>query len=597
MKKIFDKQAESYFLATTALEGFWDISKPIIFLGGWCLRYSRKSFWENLEYQIIQSPLKSNQEFYNAYCYVSNLYERILPLLGEKLNFIHGTSHSNRYWRIVIGPWLFQYIHVLYDRYTSLRVALDQYSNFTTIGLSEDDYITPSNALDFTNLVCDDPYNLQLYTRILSVLGKDFPRKNLKVITSPVLNPGKRKLRKLLGSFYNTIFKVVQNNSCPIVIKQAYFSRFIELQLFFKTGGKIWQDRNKIELPLFPFNQQMRLKLSDLQLKDCEFEKLLIDMLFFDIPKSYIEGFLFISNEIDRYYPHKPIAIFSAEAWYFEEVFKQWAAACAEKGTVLFGIQHGANYGSVACLPCEIHEVSITDVFYSWGWEKTDLVSRVLPLPATRLMGRKVMGANNQKEGILLATNCMPRYLYRFQNFKNYDNDEYFSWQQRFAAALSSENRSKMRVRLYIQDYGSDCIQRWKDYYPEVPLENWDIYFLESLENCRLHVSDHLASTFIDALVANKPTILFWNHQVFEVRPEAQPYYDELRYAGILYNTPEAAATAVNFFYTDVETWWNDPNLQVIRKKFCNIFAKTSPDAVNEWANKFKTIAREMKIN
>ena len=588
-----NNQRQAYFLATTAIEKFWDTSKPMLFLSDGCLRYSRKKFWEQLNYKVLSCPLQDRQKFNEAYSYISGLYERILPLLAKILNSIHKTKHSKHFWRIVIGPWLFHYVEILYERYISLKTAINQYPDFEMIGLSEQNFVTPKDLLGFISLSCDDPYNLQLYTRILTFLGKDFETNNLNITIRPVVNSSKIRLVK---GVFDAVSRLAQR-FVPIVIKNSHLSLGDELQLFLKTGCRIWSNRNGMtELPSLPINEQDRLKFRDLKLDDNEFEKLLIKMFPLDIPKSYVEGFEFISDRAAKLYRCKPKTIFGTNAWYFDEIFKLWAATCNENGTNLCGIQYGASYGIAACLPLENHELTITDTYYSWGWEKSDCIAKVVPMPATRLIKRKSIGADNRKDGILMATNCFPRYVYRFQDFLSYDNKQYFDWQQRFVAALCLENQIRLRVRLYIMDYGCDCAQKWKDSYPELAIENWDIPFLKSLENCRLHVSDHLASTFIDGLVANKPTILFWNPEIFQVKHKFQLYFDKLRHVGILYDNPEAAAAAVDSVYDDVEAWWNDRHRQEIRKEFCDLFARTSPNALDQWADELKRIAGKTKI-
>ena len=105
-----DAQLNEVFLATTAQEEFWDVSKPIVFLGEWCLLYERRSYWEPLNYKLLSIPYKNSSFVENTYDYINCTYEKILPLLSETLNSIHGRKHSIRYWRILIGPWLHLYL-------------------------------------------------------------------------------------------------------------------------------------------------------------------------------------------------------------------------------------------------------------------------------------------------------------------------------------------------------------------------------------------------------------------------------------------------------------------------------------------------------
>ena len=139
---------------------------------------------------------------------------------------------------------------------------------------------------------------------------------------------------------------------------------------------------------------------------------------------------------------------------------------------------------------------------------------------------------------------------------------------------------------------GWDIEKRWQDFFPGVSFDSWDVSFKQSLENCRLYVCDQLATTWLEALSANKPTIIFWNPKHNKLRPEAQAYFDQLRLVGILYDTPESAAVTVNTIYDDVEAWWNKPEIQAVRKKFCDSFAQTSKYSVQDWIVELKKIVK-----
>lgn len=581
------------FLATTALEEFWDTSKHIVFLGEWCLLYSRRSFWKSLNNQLLGSPFDDSETAHAAYHYVNGIYERILPLIGDVLNTIHGTCYSQRYWRIIIGPWLLFYLPVIYDRYSHLRYALDQYPDCTTIVLSESSFITPSDALDFVSLVNDDTFNLQVYTKLLATLGKNFPCKVVQMAQNPLhrKDTGVSWKRKALGYLAGIYARSCAKASQSIFFRSSYFSRASEFHLLIRNIGKIFP----ILPPLFeqswpPCNNDIRKNLPKIEIGHSEFEQCLSAILFSDMPRCFVEGFCHINRKAQNIYPKIPKAIFSSNGWYLEEVFKHWAAISAENGTLLMGTPHGGSYGGEANMLDENHETAIVDRYYSWGWERTDCVAEVIPFPATKLVGRKKIGASNRETGILWVTTSMARYLRLFPHVPKYFC-EYLSWQPRFAETLSEEIMASIRVRPHFADYGWDIIQRLEECIPGVSIETRNVPFQESLVNCRLYVCDHFSTTFAEALAANKPTVLFWNPRTNKLRPDAQPYYDLLRKNGILFDTPECAGAAVNQIYDDVETWWNDPERQNAVKIFCERFARNSPDAIELWVAEFKRIA------
>ena len=581
------------FLATTALEEFWDTSKPIVFLGEWCRRYSRRSFWEPLNGKVINSQWYAREKLLNAYNYVNALYEQLLPCLSGALNSIHKVNYSERYWRIVLGPWLQLYISVIYDRYITLLDAFELHPDFTTIGLSEDSFVIPRDTLEFVQLIKGDAYNLQMYTSILLFLEKEFPRKNMNVTADPFIKAER------FGSIKGIAKRLVKNlwkdmgqywGSGSIVLRSSYFSSSMVLKLFIATRGKMWPVSREVpELPFFAPDRQARSILQNLLPENSEFEKLIKKMLPFDIPQCFIEGFKTVTNEVENSYPAKPKGIFSANAWYYDEVFKRWAAASAEDGTILMGTQHGGNYGSISPMPSEDHETAIVDRYYTWGWERSDCKATVIPISAPKLSGRVAFGADNQKDGILYVATSRPRYLLQFP-FISSTFVEYLDWQSRFVKHLSEEVLKKIRLRPHREDSGWDIVEHWKDIYPDISIEDWDISFLKSREKWRLFVCDHQETTFCEALSANIPTVLFWNPAVNEIRVDAKPYYEHLHKVGILHYRPESAAATVNAIYEDVESWWNMPERQAARNMFCERFARASLNAIDEWRNEFKSI-------
>jgi putative transferase (TIGR04331 family) len=593
-----NEHKRNVFLATTALEEFWDTTKPIVFLGAWCRRYSRRKFWEALGDEIVPSVWNNKEDYDEAYRYLNGVYESILPVLSETMNSIHGRQYSDRYWRIVIGPWLFHYVNVIYDRYLFLKAAIDKYPDFETIGLAPENYKTPQDTRGFIDLIYTDLYNLQFYTRILSFLGKEFKKKAPNITNDNSLHKRKRislggVLKRVAGVVYS-FSHYIPSRKKYIYFSSSYFTPLTAVKLFFKTKGAFKIEyfkyiKHKKEMSSM-LNYEDRAKLKDMHWGKDDFEQLLIEMIPMDIPKYYIEEFDDVEFRGQKKYPIEPPIIFSATSWYHNEEFKLWAAKSAESGTLLLGAQHGGNYGCCAHLQHEKHELAITDRYYSWGWRQNVDLSRVVPMPATKFIGRRYLRANNRKKGVVIGACCFPRYLHRIHRCNDRGYANYLKWQFQFVSSLSPEIRSETKIRLYQKDHGWDLVDRWNDYQPDLAIEGWDIPFRKSLMDCRLYVCDHLSTTYAEALASNKPTILFWDTSIFTLRPEAVPYFDELRDAGILHNSPNLAANTINEVYQDVESWWNDRKRQSARENFCNQFARTSPAAIDQWVSEIKAI-------
>ena len=103
------------FLITTALEETWRDEEPVLFLGEWCRRYSRKDRWSKMDAKVLPYHWDDRAKLYADYLYLREFYERLLVDLSAQLNQIHIVDHSLRYWRILIGPWLGYFIPMLFN--------------------------------------------------------------------------------------------------------------------------------------------------------------------------------------------------------------------------------------------------------------------------------------------------------------------------------------------------------------------------------------------------------------------------------------------------------------------------------------------------
>jgi putative transferase (TIGR04331 family) len=153
-----------------------------------------------------------------------------------------------------------------------------------------------------------------------------------------------------------------------------------------------------------------------------------------------------------------------------------------------------------------------------------------------------------------------------------------------------------MTVRLHYEDMGWDFVERWADAFPDVTVEQAATRtFADSLSDCRVYVCDHVSTTFLEAMAADRPTILFWDPATYPLRAEAQASFDLLRTVGILHDGPDAAADHVALIYGDVDAWWRSAELQRVRADFCDVYARTAQAPVAAWASELRSVLRQTR--
>lgn len=590
---MYEKKEKHIFLATTALEDFWDITKKIVFLGDWCRRYSSdRNMWESLNGEVLEDVWKDKQRFIDAYGYLKDVYERTLQQMAELLDEVHGEKHSVRYWRIIIGPWLFHYIDVLYDRYLCIQQAISKYQYFDTIILSEDSFITPRSTLEYILLILDDPYNLQIYSKILLAQGYNVKQK--PYVIKRKANPISKNIK--IKNFFKKIFSycslLLAKKRGSIYLVEPYFSKSSIIKFFLKTKGKVTPLLFANEhIPEVRPNSCMRNFFQKLSLNNNKFENLLVKLIPYDIPYTFLEQYKMLRKESLKY-PSKPKVIVSWVSWYFNEPFKIWAGTLAESGCLLYGAQHGGNYGIDQYMQAFEHEVAITDKYFTWGWNDGEFNERLVPMTISINTGKKRIKKNKRNSKILFAGTATPRYLYRMQFPTCNQMEKYCNDQMTFLKCLSSSYRKFISYRGFIKDYGLDIEKRIHDVFPDLIMEGWDIPFQKSLAECRLFVCDHLSTIHAEALSQNIPTILFWDPDSCIHKREALLYLEKLKKVGILHYSPESAANMVCDVYDNVDDWWNDHERQSARIDFCDRYARNTNNAVNEWVSEFRKISR-----
>lgn len=584
------------FLATTALSEFWDKDQGILFLGPWCLQYRNRSQWENLKYKVMDNPWDDRGKFYKATSYLDDFNERLLGCLTDVLNKTHGVSYDKRYWRILIGPWLFHCVHVAYDRYVRLVEALRLFPELETIVLDERSYNVPADTEEFIRFVLDDRYNLQMFSYFLRKMGHDFPAKTYpdvvqKTPSVPLLDGVRRAqknaAKRLLHFAGESLWKMRGDRSgvglwalgCSRVQTWALARRSnwraIPLESnagwSFRLTGPLFDERRR-GLQLLPAST--------------EFERVFNQFLLFSFPILYLEHYHEARNETLRIRRKIPDVIVSAANWYADENFKFYAAEASAQGSRLVAVQLGGGYGIHRYTAAERHEHRVADSYFVWGWadKRARGVQNLPSLNLSRLAAAgKTWSTRNDNGSILFVATAHIRYLFRFHSFPvGIQNREYFQWQLRFLACLSHKIFRQLRFRTYPVDYGHATREQIADQYPMIQWDN-GTSFHANLKDARLAVFDHSGTSFLEALVCNIPSILFWDPRWSEVRDEAKPYFEDLRRVGILWDSPEDAAKKVEAVYEDPWTWWNEKAVQEVRRRFVDRYAFAREDWVDYW--------------
>lgn len=598
------------FLATTALSEFWDKTQEILFLGNWCLWGCQRAEWEGLQYKILPSPWDERERFYEAAQYVDQLYERLLRDLVAYLNTVHSVSYSHRYWRILLGPWLLHFVNQVYDRYIHLVEAFKFDPHLQTYVLEPPLFLGIRDAADMAALFAEDEgdvYNLQIISQILAGLGKSFPTHTIQVGNGKckaggVPNRKWYKPKEIARWALHRVFERIGPVLVDLRVEGVVFCHMMghpplslrSLSCLWRKGVKVIPFKMHTDvLPIEggPVFDQKRQELSTLPSRG-EFERIFMQFLPNNFPTLYLEEFQEARARVLDRYGDFPSVICSSVGWYYDEEFKFFAAEAAErKRTRLLAVQHGGGYGQLRCFPYERHEIKLSDRFMAWGWgEEDNRIVRNLPNPMLSERCGSRFRKCPQPETILFVSETNPRYVYRLQTTQLATQLEaYTEWKCRFLAAVSQRLRSQITFRLHpaVSYYSSTLQIRIGCEWPEVQWDYWTP-FSQLLGQTRIAIIDYCGGPLLEALAANVATVLFWDPKRWEMREEAQPYFEDLRKVGILWDSPESAAVKLTEIYDNVEAWWGSAAVQESRRGFAERYALTRTDWAKSWSQALK---------
>lgn len=572
------------FLVTTALEETWRDDDPILFLGEWCRLHARKDRWSPMDGVVLPYHWDDRAKLADDYRYLLDFHERLLEDLTGQLNEIHRVSHSLRYWRIFVGPWLGHFTQMLFDRWCSIQKAADACEISGTVVLAGlEEALIPNDMVDFFRLYVADVWNHHVYASILehftSVTCLREPWQGRMSSQKPLTLAVrlKQRVRREVAMLFARGTRVLGCSDDAFFLG-TYLPRFDSFKIQRRLGQvpQLWRSIPPIQCGVEPNRRRWTVRGHSRS----KFEICARELIPRHMPVAYLEGYhKLVEQTASLHWPERPKVIWTSNPHFFDEIFKVWAAEKVENGSPLIIGQHGGHYGVGRWSFAEDHEIAISDRFLSWGWSEP---SQPKVRPVGQLKSKRAIRVRRRGKGALLVTAVLPRYSYWMYSTPVASQWlSYFDDQFAFVESLPDAIRKEVTVRLFPDDLGWDQAGRWRERFPGLRLDEGKSAFDDTVRQSRLFISTYNATTFLESFTMNVPTVMYWNPNHWELRDSAVPYFDDLRRVGIFHETPEGAANHVAVIWEDVEGWWSGHELQEVLSRFKERYSDLPTDLLD----------------
>ncbi len=592
------------YLVTTALEETWPEEGPVLFLGEWCRRFSRRSRWGSMDGEVVPYHWSDRARLDSDHEELVCVYEWLLRSLGERLNESLDVDHGTRYWRLLIGPWLIRALQMALDRWRSLERVIAMDTPLTTVALDAGgNALVTSGLAEFQQLTSTDLGNHLFFSQLLAatdssgVIGVRRRPLDGSVGAPPAEGAGPGglssevwpALRAVLGRAWSR-FGAAMVRSDDVLLYGTRFTRSGEALLAARLGQfpQTWDDVP--DPPVSAVDLVLRERLvAELPVgtRLDGFEPVFASVLPEILPTTYLEGYGDLVGRVEELrWPAAPKAIWTSREWR-DEVFKAYAADRVERGTRFVMSQPSGGYGMFPWDTYEERERAVSDRYLTWGWDD-DEDDRVRPVGYVRK--KRPLGVDHGAgQRALLVTVAFQAPVQMMTPMVNSSVWlEYFDDSRRFVDALDPDVRRSLLIRLYRSDSGWDQSERWAEHCPDVDLDDGKRGIDESLIDTRLVISTYNGANNLESMAMGIPTVMFWNPVWWPLRDSAQPYFDRLRDVGVFHESPTSAAVHVGSVWSDVEGWWKSESVVGAVSEFTDRFIARPSDLTSLLAGQIR---------
>ena len=564
-----------YTLILNSNKNNWPTDQNLCFLGHWCLEQIKDSFRNISKYKLINKIKKNDKDVDQDVDNMIKIYSSLQKDIKFFLNNFHRVSYSDRFWEIIIGPWLKTFIGIVYQRYTSLENALkdEMIDNILLVKSNLDDLSTNNvSDLEYKASKNINEWNTILYTHIFENLNTTHKQIKFNHKIEKKTEVHKKNIKSFFMKFLGLINFLNLKKKYFIYGADLKFKYIILLNYYLKQIPFVTL---KINYNFKDINLEKRNNFNFKKSNISEIESFIRKILPFSIPTDLIENFenlINISNQAN--WPKNPLKIFTSVSFHGDEVFKFYLAQNVEKNSLYISHQHGSNYftGKNTIIQTDY---DTCDKFLSWGENSQ---KKAHSLFNTKNISFKKLIKNRGKKLLVMSPKWSSMRKRPYDDYGLMINESFTL--ENLLFNLDTKIKKKVLIKAHSDVYDSKKLE--KKILEEIIFKRDKYIINRSQLNNKLvreskivlHPGDYTG--FLESLAIGIPTICVQSNLNW-IRYSAKKDYEKLIEAKILFTSSKEAADHINNIFYDVENWWNDPFVLNIREKFCKKYSKEAP--------------------
>jgi len=511
-------------------------------------------------------------------------YNLFLNDLHKNLNKYHKSKYSRKFWDIVIGPWLIEFIVILIDRYFAIKKINDNENYYLEYQNIRQEDCIPKNYYSSRFIYQEEAWNNFMFCNYIKNF---FPKLRLKKVTQYYsIKQNKIKYNLIFIKFIFRIFSKFFFSKNKIFLQNTSLSFFYELKLrfklnFFSIFPEYNTNNNKTD---YDFRKIKNNKKKNI----LNFFK---DQIYLNLPKSYLEDFSMIKSYYNNItYLNNFKIIFTTIDHIFNDNFKIWMAESFEKNRskIIIG-QHGGGYNIINFAADTDLEEKRYDFFVYWGTFGTVNKKKSISLFNLKTSGNSFYKMNLDPFAfITIIQNPPPKFSRFLRTSELYFSqmEEYNEVQLNLLTSLSKNSLSSVAIKFYdskLYKYNQNFFLKK---YPNLKYFSHDYPIKKLYKNSRVIICNSLVSTsFLECLSLNKPVIILRNHSSKSFKNDFNKNLSLMNNMGLIYDNPIKLAAFLNRGNEAIAEWWYSNNFQLFLKKIRKEISNYEKDPVEKLSN------------
>ena len=566
-------------LVTTELQETWPDDGEVLFLGEWCKLHRERESWSCLKSSTQPFRWDNRATLQKDYDYLQLFNQELLEDLGPILNNLHGVDKDTKYWQLLLGYWISICSAVIFDRWHSIKLAGDTYSNLEAKCFDPNiEYLATNSMLDFL-LAAQDPYwNSMVYSLCIDTqnvivlkncqcsIDKTVTKSNSSSIKEAVIQSLKTGATRLLWYLKRKEKIVLFNSKLSHYSRMTLESRFGQFPISLDYLGSNSE---------YHYSEEFRnWSLSKISSSD-DFKDFFRQIIPKLMPRVFLEGFKDSALRAKAHYlPQDPAVIFTSSSHFFDHKFNFWCAEHRSKGAQFVVGEHG-GLGVGKFNAAHSFELNTADIYLSTGWINAQL-PKILAVGNFREDDPDRFRKRPLSNRAIMVCGSVPRYVFDVRSMAlGSQTKSYFEDLFNFMGALECDIQSRIDVRLD-QDYQWGQEIRWRERFPKVNLQENKKPLSKAMIKSKLFIGTYCATTYLEALSRNVPSVIFWDPMLWEIKSSAKPFFSDLEKVGVFHRTPISAASHINIIWDDIDSWWYSADVQKARLRLLNAFYSSS---------------------